>query len=152
MPPTAVDQRKRQRLMSVLARMPRAAIDDALAAFGQLPAHRDMRKAETGLVTLRGRIGGGGDAFNLGEATVTRASVRLETGEVGHAYALGRDAIKARLCALIDAAFQHPSLNARVVGTILDPLARAEADATRRKTEETTATKVDFFTMVRGED
>jgi alpha-D-ribose 1-methylphosphonate 5-triphosphate synthase subunit PhnG len=152
LPPTVPDQSERQRLMGVLARTPRAAIEHALAAFGPLPAHREMRKPETGLVTLRGRIGGGGDAFNLGEATVTRASVRLETGEVGHAYALGRDAAKARLSALIDAAFQNPSLHDGVIATVFEPLARAEADGERRKAEETAATKVDFFTMVRGED
>jgi alpha-D-ribose 1-methylphosphonate 5-triphosphate synthase subunit PhnG len=152
LPPTAPDQSERQRLMGVLARTPRAAIEHALAAFGPLPAHREMRKPETGLVTLRGRIGGGGDAFNLGEATVTRASVKLETGEVGHAYALGRDAAKARLSALIDAAFQNPNLHDGVIATIFEPLARAEADGERRKAEETAATKVDFFTMVRGED
>ena len=152
LPPTAPDQSERQRLMGVLARAPRAAIEHALATFGPLPAHREMRKPETGLVTLRGRIGGGGDAFNLGEATVTRASVRLETGEVGHAYALGRDAAKARLSALIDAAFQNPSLHDSVIAKVFQPLARAEADGERRKAEETAATKVDFFTMVRGED
>ncbi len=152
LPPTAPDQSERQRLMGVLARAPRAAIETALATFGPLPAYREMRKPETGLVTLRGRIGGGAAAFNLGEATATRVSVRLETGEVGHAYALGRDAAKARLAALIDAAFQNPSLHDGVVGTVLKPLADDEADATNRKAEETAATKVDFFTMVRGED
>lgn len=152
MPHTAPDPSERQRLMGVLARAPRAAIETALATFGPLPAHREMRKPETGLVTLRGRIGGGGDAFNLGEATVTRASVRLETGEVGHAYALGRDATKARLAALIDAAFQNPSLHDNVIAAVFEPLLQAEAEGDRRKAEETAATKVDFFTMVRGED
>lgn len=148
----AIDQSERRSLMALVAHAPRAAIEEALGAFGPLPPHRDMRKAETGLVTLRGRMGGGGAAFNLGEATVTRASVKLESGEIGHAYALGRDAEKARLCALIDAAFQNPALHDRIVDTVLDPLARDEAGADRRKAEETAATKVDFFTMVRGED
>ena len=33
-----------------------------------------LRGPETGLVTVRGRIGGGGAPFNTGEATVTRAT------------------------------------------------------------------------------
>lgn len=152
MQPDAIDQNERRRLMALVARTPRPAIETALEAFGPLPAHRDMRVAETGLVTLRGRIGGGGAAFNLGEATVTRASVRLESGAVGHAYALGRDAAKARLSALIDAAFQHPGLHDRIVRTVLEPLVRIETDADRKRAEETAATKVDFFTMVRGDD
>jgi alpha-D-ribose 1-methylphosphonate 5-triphosphate synthase subunit PhnG len=147
-----IDQNERRRLMAIVARAPRTAIEEALVALGPLPPHRELRKAQTGLVTLRGRIGGGGAAFNLGEATVTRISIRLETGEIGHAYALGRDAKKARLSALIDAAFQNPVLHERIVGMVFEPLARNEADAERQKDEETAATKVDFFTLVRGED
>jgi alpha-D-ribose 1-methylphosphonate 5-triphosphate synthase subunit PhnG len=104
------------------------------------------------LITVRGRIGGGGSPFNVGEATVTRATVRLSTGEVGHAYALGRDREKARLSATIDALWQRPSTRAAVEAAVITPLAAAlEADDARRKAE-TAATKVDFFTMVRGED
>lgn len=149
---SAVEHGDRQRLMAILARAPRADIETAAAGLGQLPPHRDLRSPETGLVTLRGRIGGGGAAFNLGEATVTRASVRLETGEVGHSYALGRDGAKARLAALIDAAFQNPSLRPRIVSSILEPLSQAELKADGQRAQETAATRVDFFTMVRGED
>ena len=48
-----------------------------------VPRYEELRTAETGLVMLRGRIGGDGAPFNLGEATVTRAAVRLASGEVG---------------------------------------------------------------------
>lgn len=111
-----------------------------------------LRGPETGLVSVRGRIGGGGAPFNFGEATVTRATVRLPSGEIGHAYALGRDKEKARLSAIADAVWQNPARRAEVEDKILGPLraAQVEADATRRA--ETAATKVDFFTMVRGED
>ena len=56
-----------------------------------MPAHEDLREPENGLVMVRGRIGGDGAPFNLGEATVSRAAVRLSTGEVGFGYTLGRD-------------------------------------------------------------
>ena len=55
------------------------------------PDYVELRAAESGLVMVRGRIGGDGAPFNLGEATVTRATVRLASGEVGFAYVLGRD-------------------------------------------------------------
>ena len=71
-----------------------------------MPAHEDLREAENGLVMVRGRIGGDGAAFNLGETTVTRAAVRLATGEVGFGYTLGRDREKARMIALCDALVQ----------------------------------------------
>lgn len=111
-----------------------------------------VRGPETGLVTVRGRMGGGGAAFNCGEATVTRATVRLDSGEVGHAYALGRDREKVRVAAIIDAQWQSPQTRAQVEQALLAPL-RRDLDAERqRRREETEATKVDFFTLVRGED
>ncbi|MHB2265970.1 phosphonate C-P lyase system protein PhnG [Aliihoeflea sp. PC F10.4] len=111
-----------------------------------------LRGPETGLVTVRGRIGGGGAPFNVGEATVTRASVRLSTGEIGHAYALGRDGEKAKLSAIIDALLQRTDDADTVENVILAPLRAAQSEMTTRRKAETAATKVDFFTMVRGED
>ena len=73
------------------------------------PPHRSVRAPENGLVMVRGRIGGDGAPFNLGEATVSRAAVRLESGEVGFGYVLGRDGEKARLIALCDALIQSKS-------------------------------------------
>jgi alpha-D-ribose 1-methylphosphonate 5-triphosphate synthase subunit PhnG len=111
-----------------------------------------LRGPETGLVTLRGRIGGGGAPFNFGEATVTRATVRLPNGTVGHAYALGRDHQKARLSAIVDALWQDPQRRAEVEEKILGPLRRTAAVADGKRLAETAATRVDFFTLVRGED
>jgi alpha-D-ribose 1-methylphosphonate 5-triphosphate synthase subunit PhnG len=111
-----------------------------------------LRGPETGLVTVRGRIGGDGAPFNFGEATVTRATVRLPGGEVGHAYALGRDKEKARLSAIADALWQNPARRAEIEEKIIAPLKAAQLGADEKRRAETAATKVDFFTMVRGED
>ncbi|MDW6025562.1 phosphonate C-P lyase system protein PhnG [Mesorhizobium sp. BAC0120] len=111
-----------------------------------------LRGPEIGLVTLRGRIGGGGAPFNFGEATVTRATVRLSDGSVGHSYALGRDKEKAKLAAIADALWQDPTRRAEVEVKILEPLRAAAAAAEKKRRAETAASKVDFFTMVRGED
>ena len=111
-----------------------------------------LRGPETGLVTLRGRIGGGGAPFNVGEATVTRATVRLADGTVGHAYALGRNREKARLSAIADALWQQPRHRADVEAKVLAPLRKAAALDDEKRRAETAATKVDFFTLVRGED
>ena len=99
-----------------------------------------------------GRIGGGGSPFNVGEATVTRASVRLEDGTVGHAWMLGRDHAKATLAAVIDAVAMSPEKAEAVNDAVISPLARLAAEADAALAEETAATKVDFFTMVRGDD
>ena len=111
-----------------------------------------LRGPETGLVTLRGRIGGGGAPFNVGEATVTRATVRLADGTVGHAYALGRNREEARLSAIADALWQQPRHRADVEAKVLAPLRKAAALDDEKRRAETAATKVDFFTLVRGED
>jgi alpha-D-ribose 1-methylphosphonate 5-triphosphate synthase subunit PhnG len=111
-----------------------------------------VRGPETGLVMLRGRIGGGGAPFNFGEATVTRATVRLPGGAIGHSYALGRDKKKARLAAIADALWQDPAQRAGVEAQLLEPLRAAAAAADSKRRAETAATKVDFFTLVRGED
>src|SRR5258708_26940621 len=92
-------QAQRKSAMAVLAYSAAADIAGRLDAIA-LPAHDNLREAENGLVMVRGRIGGDGAPFNLGEATVSRAAVRLATGEVGFGYTLGRDREKARMIAL----------------------------------------------------
>lgn len=143
---------RRREIMAVLARAPAADLKRLWEAAGMAVDAQTLRGPETGLVTVRGRIGGGGSPFNVGEATVTRATVRLATGEVGHAYALGRDREKARLSATIDALWQRPDAREAVEAAVIAPLAAELVRADARRMAETAATKVDFFTMVRGED
>nr|WP_237143520.1 phosphonate C-P lyase system protein PhnG [Phyllobacterium zundukense] len=116
------------------------------------PQVETLRGPETGLVMVRGRIGGGGAPFNLGEATVTRATVRLGNGAVGHAYALGRQGEKVRLAAVFDALWQEPVHRQAVEDAVLAPIAQRLNGDLEDKRAETAATKVDFFTMVRGDD
>ncbi len=143
----------RRRTMGVLACMPPRLLADRYAALsGALPPASPVRGPEIGLVMLRGRAGGGGAAFNLGEASVVRATVKLGSGEVGHAVVLGRDADHARRAAHLDAVWQRPEWRRRIEDDIVAPGLAAEAAATRGRAEETEATRVDFFTLVRGED
>jgi alpha-D-ribose 1-methylphosphonate 5-triphosphate synthase subunit PhnG len=101
---------------------------------------------------IRGRVGGDGAQFNLGEATVSRAVVRLASGEIGFGYVLGRDRDKARLMALCDALVQTKDHSAAVESKVIAPL-RAGLEAQRDlRARQVAATKVDFFTLVRGED
>jgi alpha-D-ribose 1-methylphosphonate 5-triphosphate synthase subunit PhnG len=100
---------------------------------------------------VRGRIGGDGAPFNLGEATVSRAAVRLSTGEIGFGYTLGRDPEKARMIALCDALVQSGEFAEAVETNVLAPLRAAKTSERNRKAAETAATRVDFYTLVRGE-
>jgi len=143
-------QALRQAAMAVLAHSDAAEIAlhlDALAP----PLHEELREPENGLVMVRSRIGGDGAPFNLGEATVSRAAVRLPTGEVGFGYTLGRDRKKAKMIALCDALVQSQDHAGAVEAKVLAPL-RAAMDSRRsRSAAETAATRVNFYTLVRGE-
>ena len=148
----ARDQAERKAAMATLAQ---STGDDIVRLWNEsgLPSDAELlRGPETGLVTVRGRIGGGGAPFNVGEATVTRATVRVASGQVGHCYALGRDRQKAKLAAIADALWQDPALRSKVETRIIAPLRSALTTAREQRRAETAATKVDFFTMVRGED
>ncbi|MEM7237097.1 MAG: phosphonate C-P lyase system protein PhnG [Pseudomonadota bacterium] len=141
----------RKTWMSILATAPAARLNSAWADLGCDPEFTWLRQPEIGGVMVRGRMGGTGGPFNLGEMTVTRCSLRLSCGALGHGYVPGRDKSKARIAALCDALLQTAEAGA-VRARVLDPLAE-EADATRAtRAGKAAATKVDFFTMVRGED
>lgn len=140
----------RQALMAAMAAARRDELEAALASLGPVPAASDIRAPESGLVMLRGRAGGDGRPFNLGEATVTRAAIRLADGRTGFAYQLGRDAAKARLAAILDGLAQGDE-RAAVEAALAPVQARIAAEA-ETKARRVAATRVDFFTMVRGED
>jgi alpha-D-ribose 1-methylphosphonate 5-triphosphate synthase subunit PhnG len=143
-------QVQRKQAMAVLAHSDSADISGRLDAIA-LPAHENLREPENGLVMVRGRIGGDGAPFNLGEATVSRAAVRLSTGEVGFGYTLGRDRQKAQMIALCDAMVQSDQFAGSVEANVIAPLRAAIVAKQNRQAAETAATRVDFYTLVRGE-
>jgi len=154
-PLTDVREHRREGRQRAAALLARATSDELNAAWDKLsekPEVRPVRGPETGLVMVRGRIGGGGDPFNLGEATITRATILLASGTAGHAHALGTDKTKVRMAAIFDALWQEGPTQVFVETEILGRIEARIAEEDRRKAEETAATRVDFFTMVRGED
>lgn len=142
----------RQEAMSILARAAVEELRDTWNTWGDQPETEALRGPETGMIMVRGRVGGSGAPFNLGETTVSRATVKLDSGEVGFSCVLGRDVEKARLAAIFDCLWQRDKDRERVEETLLTPVITrlaAEDTATR---EQTAATRVNFFTMVRGDD
>lgn len=137
----------RREALGLLARAPAGRLAELLP---DLPAHEVLRAPEIGTVMVRGRAGGTGAAFNLGEVTVTRASLRLPSGHVGHGYVQGRDKAHALRAAATDAMAQDDP--AGVEARILAPLRHEEAARRAATAAEAAATKVEFFTLVRGED
>ncbi len=141
----------RQALMRICAQASEAELEQALEAVGPLPDAEDIRAPEQGLVMLRGRIGGDGAPFNVGEATVTRATVRVGDA-LGYAYLLGRCEQKARLAAIVDALGQDAQWRARLEDALVAPVAARRAAERQAEAAETAKTRVNFFTLVRGED
>jgi alpha-D-ribose 1-methylphosphonate 5-triphosphate synthase subunit PhnG len=144
------EQEQRRRWLAVLAR---AATDRLEFCWAETapPALTLLRQPETGLVMARGRAGGTGQRFNLGEITVTRCTVQSADGHIGHGYVAGRDRRKAELIASFDALLQAPERRADLLGRVVEPLAAAQAEARMATARKAAATRVEFFTMVRGE-
>lgn len=134
--------------MGLLARAP---ADRLAALYPDIAEHAVLRGPETGAVMVLGRQGGTGAPFNLGEMTVTRCSVRLPCGKDGHAYIQGRSKDHARRAAVLDALLQTDAID-QVNAQVLAPLAEAESEKRTARASRAAATKVEFFTMVRGED
>lgn len=135
----------------MLARATRPELEKAWALLGALPPLAHVRPAESGMVMLRGRVGGTGDAFNLGEASVTRCALRVGAGALGVGYALGRDRRKAELIAVLDALLQDPARHADLMREVVEPLARQQAAQRDATSRAAAASKVEFFTFVRGQ-
>jgi alpha-D-ribose 1-methylphosphonate 5-triphosphate synthase subunit PhnG len=146
------DEAARRRWMSVLAQ---ASADEVRAAWEGLPerpGYRVLRAPETGLVMVRGRAGGTGARFNLGELPVTRCTVELADGSVGHAYVGGRSAVHAEHAAVLDAMLQDVRRQEAIERTVIGPLLERSLARRRSLEARSAATRVEFFTMVRGEE
>ena len=145
--PPSLPVAERRRWMGILARASAAEIERHLADIPAPPPHRRLRGPEIGLVMVRGRAGGDGAAFNLGEMTVTRCAVRLEDGRVGHAYVAGRDARQAELAALVDALLLDDAARPAIAEAVIEPLAAAQEARRMAEARRAAATRVQFFTM-----
>jgi alpha-D-ribose 1-methylphosphonate 5-triphosphate synthase subunit PhnG len=137
----------------------KARVDELQAAWDALadkPRYRMLRHAETGLLMVRGRIAGAGQQFNLGEMTMTRAAVQLlddvgDAQQTGFGHVAGRSARHAELVAVFDALLQDPQRHDAVAAGVVAPLAARQRATKAAQAAKVAATRVDFFTMVRGE-
>ena len=151
---TAVDEATRRRAARALAAASTAELAAGWAAWPEQPAVEYLRGPEAGLVMVQGRIGGAGDRFNLGEATVTRATAVLRGGDlagdcVGTSYVLGSDPEHAGLAAIFDALLADPGAAERVLAAIIEPLERGQAARDAAARAEARSTVVDFLTVAR---
>ncbi len=149
MPATSAPSQRtpRQLWMAILARASASDLATLLQNH-QAGGHEVLKPAEAGTVMVEARAGGSGSRFNLGEATVTRCAIRLPGGTIGFSYALGRDRKKAELAAIADALLQDGDAT---IAEGVEKLGTSQQAARELASRKAAATKVDFFTMVRGE-
>jgi alpha-D-ribose 1-methylphosphonate 5-triphosphate synthase subunit PhnG len=140
----------RKSWLAVLARAGRTELEEAVASLSPRPVWRVVKPAESGLAMVRGRAGGTGQQFNIGEMSVARSVVKVEDGAVGVGYVAGRDKRKAEMVALLDALLQTGPFVEKLKHELIEPLAERQAQRRREILSKAAATKVDFFTMVRG--
>lgn len=141
----------RKAWMGVLAKAPEGQVAALLDKAVARPDFTWLRAPEIGSAMVRGRMGGTGAPFNLGEVTVTRCALTLADGVVGHAYIQGRRKADAEAAALVDALMQTDAATT-VQAAVIDPLSQQHTATRTARAQKAAATKVEFFTMVRGED
>lgn len=146
----ATQTAQRRHWISVLARATKPELEEALVPMAPLLPIQYLRPAEAGMMMLRGRVGGTGDAFNLGEASVTRCALRVGTSALGVGYTLGRDRRKAELIAVLDALLQDEARQAGILEAVIAPLAQKQALQRDAVSRNVATSKVEFFTFVRG--
>jgi alpha-D-ribose 1-methylphosphonate 5-triphosphate synthase subunit PhnG len=145
-------QTDRQRWLSVLAHSSAALLETHWQALNLQPAFTLIRPAEIGLTRLQARMGATGKRFVMGDATVTRAVVQLSDGTLGYSYLLGRHKAHAERCALLDALLQQPETRQLLEEKIITPLAAWRDEQRQLRAREIASSKVDFFTLVRGDN
>lgn len=112
---------------------------------------RVIRAPELGTVMVQGRVGGDGAGFHFGEMTITRCSVALDDQITGHGYIQGRDKKASHTIALLDALLQTERQQ-EILQKVIYPLIEHQKNFEKGVQEKAAATKVEFFTMARGED
>ena len=137
--------------MAILAKSSLDDLEQQIKTLGHLPKYTFLRKSEIGLAMIRGRVGGTGQAFNLGEMTVTRCVIKMEENIQGFGYVGGRSKRHAELAAVCDGLLQQEKWFQKVSDRVIQPLKAKYSDRQQKQQSQTDATKVEFFTMLRGE-
>ncbi|MDR1049990.1 MAG: phosphonate C-P lyase system protein PhnG [Deltaproteobacteria bacterium] len=146
----AARARARSRVAGAVALAEDGELRALLDGLGELPPFEYLRRPGRGLVMLRGRAGGTGRPFNLGEAAATRCSIKI-LGRAGHGCCLGDDPARALAAALADGLLQDGGHAGRILslaGRLEELIGRRRALADRRAQK----TKVEFFTLARGDN
>jgi len=85
-------------------------------------------------------------------AARVRVAIRLNSGTLGYSYVLGRDKAHAERCAVIDALLQEQPYFQTLMENLIAPLEADRAARIAARQAEVNTSRVDFFTLVRGDN
>jgi alpha-D-ribose 1-methylphosphonate 5-triphosphate synthase subunit PhnG len=108
-------------------------------------------KPEVGLLMVQSKADGSHPGFNLGEMSVTKCVLQVQGQYLGYAVILGSDLVHAELAALFDGLLQHPDFRDDLKNSLISNLALKQKEKDRALEKETADTRVEFFTLKRGE-
>ena len=145
--------RARKEWMGVLARTGTESLEAAYARLDPEPRFEHLRPPEVGMAMVRARAEARGRAVQprrndhvplLGPPCGRQRGPRLR--------GLGamRGTPNWRRC--FDALLQDPESGPALRRAVIEPLSASLAEGRRRRAAKTAATRVNFFTMVRGQD
>jgi alpha-D-ribose 1-methylphosphonate 5-triphosphate synthase subunit PhnG len=146
--------------MATLAKAPLPLLEERIQTLKGLPDYEFLRSPEIGLTMVRGRAEGTGQPFNLGEMTITRCVVQVslkpgahseQASIAGFGYVAGRSQRHAELAAVCDALLQHPDWQSKIQTQVIEPLQTAANEKRMTQEAEVESTRVNFFTLLRGE-
>ncbi|GLT14584.1 phosphonate C-P lyase system protein PhnG [Vibrio algivorus] len=149
---TAQNQSQRQQWMSALATADFEQLTALWQAQSFTPSYQFIRSPEIGLAQVQARMGGTGNRFNVADVTVTRCVIKLENGDLGYSYISGRNKPHAELAAVIDGLMQSETYQPELMMSVIQPLQTTRAKKHQLRQQQVASSKVDFFTLVRGED
>ena len=145
--PDALKEARKQWLQ-VLVRVPASDLIEASAAFSFDIVV--LKAPEVGLMMTNGRIHSTGQPFHLGEVSLTRCVLKDDLGHLGYGHILGRNKAQSRAIAIFDLALQRSDSTDQALELLTAWSAEIE-EIDAMEAERVEDTRVDFFTMVRGE-
>ena len=141
-------QEARRDWLAILVRVP---ANEVIAASNEFDFSVVILKGpEVGLLMTNGRIHSTGRPFHLGEVSLTKCVLKDDQGLLGYGHIIGRNKQQAKAIALFDLALQR--INSAEPALIrLNAWKEEVAEIEAMESEAVEKTRVDFFTMVRGE-
>lgn len=143
--------RDRRHWMAVLAQSRPETLKRCCKSLKLTPDYQRLRPTQIGLVQLQARMEVTGGRFMVGDMTVSRAAVQLKDGTCGYSYVIGRNREHAERCAWLDALLQTNGATSQLWDSVIVPLHQQQQAQCAQQQDEVAASRVNFFTLVRGE-